>query len=546
MKRIVLYFPQQLDPARERRLSRHLLPLPLLAIAGGPRRDGFEVIIVDGNLHPEKEAHAQVVEACEGAVAYGTTGVLSYQVADALHCTTRVKARHPDLPAFMGGWFASAEPGLQLDTGLYDAVILGQGELTFREVLRAVDAGEPLDAIAGLALRRDGETIRTTPRRVVGWEELPDTPWELVDFPTYAAAQLEPEHRRNVEVLPSPPGVGPDRSFVAFSYFSSFGCPLDCTFCCSPEFTDRRWKAMPATRMLDDLEALWRRHAFQALHFWDANWGVSERRVREFAAGKLERGLRFHFHAYFQAESVLSWSAETLDLLAEAGLYSTVIGAETGTEETMRALHKPTRGDENIRAAIELDRRGIATCATYMIGFPGEGRESMLATLDEARRMTLSCPFVASSVWPYHPIPGAAMYRDALKVGFEPPGDLEAWGGFFDFRRDENPGWIPPDVARMHKLYKHFTTLDNGLARGRFGRWERRARRRLEDAEGFRRGWPGGLLEARAFQLYRRLERWLPASWRREEGRVQSGWKARRGERGPGHVGSIEREEAST
>jgi len=69
LKRIVLYFPQQLDPARERRLSRHLLPLPLLAIAGGPRRDGFEVIIVDGNLHPEKEAHAQVVEACEGAVA---------------------------------------------------------------------------------------------------------------------------------------------------------------------------------------------------------------------------------------------------------------------------------------------------------------------------------------------------------------------------------------------------------------------------------------------------------------------------------------------
>ena len=59
----------------------------------------------------------------------------------------------------------------------------------------------------------------------------------------------------------------------------------------------------------------------------------------------------------------------------------------------------------------------------------------------------------------------------------------------------------------MHRLYGHFTNLANGLARGRLGFWERRARRRLEDAAGFARDWPLGALEAKGFDLLWKLER---------------------------------------
>ena len=75
----------------------------------------------------------------------------------------------------IGGWFASVRPDLQLATGLYDAVVLGQGELTFRELVRAIDAGEPLDAIEGLALWRDRQVVRTPRRAVVGWDQIAPT-----------------------------------------------------------------------------------------------------------------------------------------------------------------------------------------------------------------------------------------------------------------------------------------------------------------------------------------------------------------------------------
>ena len=521
-KKLVLYSPKLHDERRGRTGSKHLLPLSVLTIAGLPDRDGYDVVIVDGNLYPEQESFARVLEACEGALLYGTTGILGHQVADGYRCTQRVKQRFPDLPAFIGGWFATAAPGLQLETGLYDAVAMGQGEITLLELVRAVECGASLESVAGLALWRDGQVVHTDPRAVVGWDQLVNAPWHLLDWEPYRRAQLQPGHRQAMEAIPPPPGLR-GKPYTAISYFGSYGCPLPCTFCCSPEVTGRRWKAMPAERMLDDLAQLKGRWGFDIVHFYDANWGVSEERAHDFATGLIGRGLELEYFAYMQADSVLRYRPQTLDALAESGLYLAVIGAETGTDETMTRIGKTTRGDGNVRAALELDRRGVSLQASYLIGFPNEAEGSMLATLDQCRRMALACPFAAPMVWFYHPIPGAAMYHEALEQGFEPPRTLEQLGTFYDYRLDQLwPGRVPPRVRRMHKLYGHFTNLANGLARGRVGVWERSARRRLEDAAGFARGWPLGALEAKAFDLWWRIERRL----RPRRADFERGWRA--------------------
>ncbi|MDP6990343.1 MAG: radical SAM protein [Planctomycetota bacterium] len=528
-RKIVLYYPVQSDPARGLMTSFHLHPMSLLAIAAWPVHDGYEVELIDGNLYGPEEAHRRVVEACEGALLYATTGILGYAVADGYHCTRAVKEAHPELPAFIGGWFANAVPEMQLETGLYDAVCMGQGELTFREIVHTVDRGGSLDEVAGLALWRDGKLVRTDPRGIVGWKELLDNPWDLLDWGAYAERMHQPWHKNTVETMSPIPGLGPEETFTTISYFSSFGCPLDCAFCCSPEKTNRRWKAMPAERMLDDIERIWKRWNFDALHFFDANWGVTEKRVHDFAKGLIEREIPIHYFAYVQADSVCSWSDETLDLLAESGLYAVIIGAETGSDETMEMIRKTTRGENNILAAQRLDQRSISAHCTYLIGFPGEGPESMLKTLDQCRRMAHECPIATPSVWEYQPIPGAALYGPALEQGFDPPKTLEEWGAFYDYRRDTSPGWLTPEVERMRKLYRHFTGIVGGEQRGKIGFWERRAARRLGDDAGFARGWPWGLTEARIFSLWQRLERRLPRRWVESADRIEPGWKTRRG-----------------
>lgn len=517
-KRIVLYFPLQADPRGGVGASKDLLPLSVLTLAAWPERDGYEVCVLDGNLYSQEEAHRKVVEACEGAFLFGTTGILGYQVTDGWLCAQRVRAAHPHLTSVIGGWFASAAPEVVLATGLFDAVCLGQGELTFRELARAVECGEPLESVAGLALWRDRQVVRTAPRAVVGWDELLDCPWHLLDIEPYRAAQLAGRAVREVERMVVPPGFE-QQPWFGISYYSSFGCPEPCAFCCSPEVSGLRWKAMPAPRMVDDLAGLHERWGFDTVRFYDANFGVSEKRVAELCEGLQARSARFWWYALMQSSSIARAKDSTLEALRNAGMYVVQLGGETGDEATMRAIGKHTRAGANLAAVERLSRLGICSLVTYIIGYPGESEDSMWATLEEARALAASSPLVRATVWPYRPLPGTALWERSLRHGYRPPTSMEAWGDAPEYHfRQIWPGQIPARVLRARQVYEHFATLSLGLVRGRIGWWERRAQRWMHSGSA-----RSGMVEAKAFDLAQAVARRVPLRRKRSERAITPG-----------------------
>jgi radical SAM superfamily enzyme YgiQ (UPF0313 family) len=504
-RKIVLYQSAQVDETLGLPSSKDLLPLEMLTISAWPLQDGYEIVIIDGSITAPEEAHRRVLEACEGALLYATTGILGYMVFDGLACSRKVKARYPDLPLFIGGWFASVRPDLQLTTGLYDAVVLGQGEITFRELVQAVDAGEKLDDVEGLALLRDGQVVNTPRRGVAGWDKCLNVPWHLLDIEPYKRHQIRAQSHKDVLRMPTPKAIGDRMPYFGITYFSSYGCPEPCTFCCSPIVTDRRWKAMPADRMLDDIQELHERWGFDVIRFHDANFGVMEKRSRDFAKGLLDRNLRIHWNAFIETHSILHYKPDTLDMMVASGLYVAEIGAEAGTDDMMEKIGKPIHGDDNVLGAMELDKRGICANLTYIIGYPGESKESMLATIDQCRRVHVACPLSRATVWPFRPIPGTAMWDQSIAEGYQPPTRLEDFGSLGQYHLEETwIGRIPDDVMLERKMYHHFATLDYGLARGKIGWWEKRARRRLSEGN-----LSSGLFEARAFDLYNRITRKL-------------------------------------
>jgi len=504
-KKIVLYQPQQVDTSIGPPCSGDMLPLEMLTIAAFPLEDGYEVQIIDAHLYEPEEGHRRLLEACEGAFLYATTGILGFMVTDGFRASTKVKQRFPKLPMVIGGWFASVKPELQLRTGLYDAVVLGQGELTFRDLVKAIDAGTPLEDVEGLALLRDGQMIKTAKRAVVGWDKVANLPWHLIDIEPYRERQMRPDSHKHILRMPTPPAIGSRKPYFGITYFSSYGCPEPCTFCCSPIVTDRRWKAMPAERMLDDLAELQQRWGFDTVRFHDANFGVMQKRSAEFAKGMLARGLKFHWNAFIETHSILTYKPDALDALAAAGMYVAEIGAEAGTNEMMKKIGKPIKDDDNIAAAVEMDKRGVCSSVTYIIGYPGESADSMLATIDQCRRLHVAAPLARPTVWPYRPIPGTAMWDQAIELGYQPPQKIEEWGSIGEYHLEETwPGKIPPHVAERRKLYQHYVTLAYGLARGKVGFWEKRAEQRLRD-----NNWSMGVFEARVFDVYNRIERKL-------------------------------------
>ena len=513
--KIVLYQPQQVDASLGAESSKDMLPLECLAIAAEPLEQGYEVVIIDGSLVDQATAHRMLLEACEGAMLYGTTGILGYMVKDAFQCTSKVKARFPDLPRVIGGWFASVKPELQLESGIYDAVVCGQGELAFMEVVEAVASGEPLDDLKSLALLRDGEVITNPRHPVVGWDKLRNMPWHMLDVEPYRAHQMRADSHKDILRMPTPKRLGERKPYFGITYFSSFGCPEPCKFCCSPFVTNRRWKAMPAERMLDDMQELQERWGFEVIRFHDANFGVMKKRVKEFVEGILERGLKFDWNCFIETHSILMYEPELLDAMAESGMHLAEIGAETGTDDFMKEwIGKPIQGDDNVRATAEMDRRGIECSVTYIIGYPHEKPENMLATLDQARECQVASPRSSPTVWPYRPIPGTEMWDEALKLGFEAPDKLEDWGSLGEYHLHETwPGRIPENVARVRKLYCHYQTLARGLVRKKDGVWEKLARWRLKSGN-----YSLGGFETKAFTAWNRIAK----RFRKEEEKSRS------------------------
>ena len=191
---------------------------------------------------------------------------------------------------------------------------------------------------------------------MVGWDQVLNVPWHLLDIEPYRERQLRSDSHKHVLRMPTPLAMGDRQPYFGITYFSSYGCPEPCTFCCSPQVTDRRWKAMPGERMLDDLCELHARWGFDAVRFHDANWGVMEKRSRDFAEGLLARGrARSTGTPSSRRTRSCTTSRRRSTGWRRRASTSAEIGAEAGDDDMMRKIGKHT-ADDNYHAAVEMDR----------------------------------------------------------------------------------------------------------------------------------------------------------------------------------------------
>jgi radical SAM superfamily enzyme YgiQ (UPF0313 family) len=130
-RRVVLYYPERGDPKLGQPYSADLMPLEFLHICAPAMEEGFTFDIIDSMVEPDPMK--KLWEKLPGAMAFGSTCIVGYQVADGAEVAREVRRRHPKLPIIWGGWFPSVAPELFLRNDLADAVCLGQGELTFRD-----------------------------------------------------------------------------------------------------------------------------------------------------------------------------------------------------------------------------------------------------------------------------------------------------------------------------------------------------------------------------------------------------------------------------
>src|SRR5262249_35924109 len=151
-------------------------------------------------------------------------------------------------PVIFGGWHPSLVTAQTLREEFVDIVVRQQGELTLLEILKRLEAGQPLDFVQGCWFKRGGRSLENPDRPASRISSLPPPAYDLADFDLYERA-------------------GGERKLP---YATSIGCPYACNYCTDMVFYNRRFNAYSAERVVEELNGLVTRHRITEVSLLDS------------------------------------------------------------------------------------------------------------------------------------------------------------------------------------------------------------------------------------------------------------------------------------
>jgi radical SAM superfamily enzyme YgiQ (UPF0313 family) len=405
------------------------LPLSLLFPATPLDRAGYRVTIIDESVN--RNWRRDLEEALKTKlICFGVTCMTGPQILHALAVCKLVRERQPDAPIVWGGVHASILAEQTLQNPLVDIVVVGEGENTFIELVKALESGTPLAQVKGIAFRENGKVTFTGGREFVDMDALPPLTYRLIDMNRYRRQLFGIDH---------------------ITFNSSRGCTASCSFCWDPVMHRRQFRAMRAGTVLDHIQRMMRDYGLRGFGFNDDNFFVDLRRAHDIFEGMVRAGLNLSIaKLHIRVDTVCKMEAEFLDLMRRAGVRTISLGVESGSPRLLELVNKRITVDQVVEANRRLHRHGIAPSYTFMMGLPEETTDELGQTIRLALKLADENPEMKWGFNVYTPYPGTQLY-DLLvtKYGFKPPGRLEDWGqyNYRDVRADAS--WVPKETKRL-------------------------------------------------------------------------------------------------
>ena len=328
--------------------------------------------------------------------------VMTFQRRTARRIISLIRTIAPGTRFVVGGYDPSLAPHAWThpDIGV-DFIVRGEGELTFRELVRAVERATPLSEIPGLWYR-DGAAFRQNPKR----------PIALVEN-----GSLEPP-KRSTRVLSGYTVLGRQADVVE----TSRGCTFDCSFCSIIEMRGRNFHRFPLGRVIDDIADARERGA-RVVFFVDDNITIDVPRFEALCRAIIDRGLDDVDYIIQGMTAPFATHGATLaPLMKQAGFRYVFLGIENVLDDDLAFLKAraknsrqapgEARRNTTLEAIDVLHRHGLLVVGGLIVGNPDDTRESIAANLQFAERYV---------DWPYiqhpTPYPGTPMTRDFRERG---------------------------------------------------------------------------------------------------------------------------------
>jgi len=361
-------------------------PLGLLSIATYLKERGYGVRLYDRSV--EKLSLEEVISAFPPDVV-GLSIISMRSIHDGMAVSNQF--REKGIPVVWGGHFSSVVPEMILGEKCADYVVFSEGEVTFHELLQAIEKGEPAAQVKGLAyLDESGAMCRTPEREFADLADFPVIDWSFIDPPKY--------FERFVNC-----------SKMMYLY-NAKGCPGQCAFCFNKEYNRCIYRKRPNEYVISEIAELVTQYGLNGVFFSDEMFCVKKEDLYNFCDSIRRLKLDFVWGCQVRIGHL---NCEDLQYMYDSNCRWILFGVESGSPEMLKRIRKGidfNKIDETFQNCREI---GISTLGSFILGFPDETEKQIRETVHMMLR-------VNANLYPlnfFGALPGTELFDYIVKQG---------------------------------------------------------------------------------------------------------------------------------
>ena len=266
----------------------------------------------------------------------------------------------------------------------------------FDYTCQEVAEGLPLEGIKGLSYRgADGRIVHNLPRAII--ENMDELPF------------VAPVYKRDLKI---------ENYFIGYlkhpyiSFYTGRGCRSKCTFCLWPQTVGgHRYRVRSAANVIAEVQ--WIKENMpevEEIMFDDDTFTDTSNlpRVEEIASGMGKLGMTWSCNAKANVPY------KTLKVMKDNGLRLLLVGYESGDDQILHNIKKGLRTDIARRFSSDCRKLGILVHGTFILGLPGETKETIDKTIKFAKEINPHTIQVSLAA----PYPGTTLYKQAVDNGW--------------------------------------------------------------------------------------------------------------------------------
>jgi radical SAM superfamily enzyme YgiQ (UPF0313 family) len=359
-------------------------PLSLCWVAGIAERAGHEVTLIDARtlkLTPPQVV-AQLRRFRPDLIGFMMT---TYMFRETLTWARFIK-NELKTPIIFGGYNLRVYPKESLMNDVADFGCVNSALLTVPRLLAELSDGRRFESVPGLVFKRDGEIVQTAS---------PETEERFADYPMpwrrglpHELYEEFPTERKNFTVM-----------------VTSKGCPRTCTFC---EAGGTLYNPRTPEQVVDEMELCRREYGIREIDIFDYEFSINRKRTVAICDEIVRRKLDILWACRARIDSV---DEEVLRKMRAAGCGRIYYGIESGVQTILDVVNKGITL-EQIRATIhETKAQGIRPLGFFLVGSPGETKETFDQTMRFAKGLKLD--YIQFSKLTAKPL--TSMWRELVK-----------------------------------------------------------------------------------------------------------------------------------